>query len=98
MALSFTVVTSFMASAVQVNAQGAAGKVHTHNLNRYNCTSYETANSEYHFVYQDTIEECKGCDYRVLISRKQTGYVTHDLRGVAQAPLRCYCLDCGYTE
>ncbi len=100
MALSFTVVTSFMASAVQVNAQGAAVQSHIHSFRRTTITYCTEANSEYHFVYEDEVMSCdvKGCNYSETISHKQIGYEKHESWGAAQAPDRWYCMDCGYTE
>ena len=102
MVLSFAVATSFMANTVQAKAQeggqGVVASACTHELTRYNRTVCEEANSEYHFVYDDVVGQCRFCSYSVLLSRKQVGYEMHDLRGVAQAPLRWYCILCGYAE
>ena len=100
MALSFTVVTSFMASAVQVNAQEAAVQPRAHNLERCTVTYCTVANSEYHFGYEDEVMYCtdKGCNYRVTTSHKQVGYEKHQSWGAAESPYQCYCIDCGYKE
>ncbi len=97
MALSFTVVTSFMASAVQVNAQGAAVSGHEHLIRIVHSVWYEGANSEYHFVYCDVSEVCS-CGYSKFVETKQIGYEQHDLRGGAPGAYRLYCIDCNYME
>lgn len=102
MVMSFAVATFFMAGTVEAKAQegrqGVAETCRRLKMTYHDRTSCEEANSEYHFVYQDRIGQCSDCPYSVLVSRKQVGYETHDSRGVAQAPLRWYCILCGYAE
>ena len=101
MALSLAVVASFMSSSVQAEAKGVEAREipGVHHMTWTYDIQYEEANSEYHFVNRITVGKCNdaGCNVEIRDS-EQIGYEKHDLRGVAQAPLRWYCVLCGYAE